>query len=318
MVSRKIDFKGIFFCMAMATVIWFFHALNKTYTTRIKYPIELAIRQNNVVPVIPPPKYIELNVSGEGWFILRLNLGIGVVPIHLEVKNPTHIKHLALSSLIPMLQKNLLQLKLLGFAKDSLDFHYDFVGNKEVYIKVHEPDVPLREGYRITSHIHIEPQSINFRGASSLVNKISDTLYINLAEEDIARDFSKAVKITSPEHLHLEANQEKVTISFTVAPFTRSSKILPLTLLHFPKDSSMFIEEINGIVQYEMPENLPDRLMPDTMHIVLDFLQMNLQDSTIVPTLSKIPEFIAAPIVSPAKFKVKYAKDRNNRGNRSR
>ncbi len=317
-MTRKIDLKGILFCIAMATVIWFFHALNKTYNTRIKYPIELATKQTNIVPVLPPPKFIELNVSGEGWFLLRFNLGIGVEPIHLEVQNPTNIRHLALESFVPLLQKNLLKVKLLSFVKDSLDFHYDPLASKEVYIKLHKPDIPLREGYRVTSPIHIEPQIVRFKGAASLVDKLSDTLFINLNDEDIARDFTKEVKIIAPEHLHLEATQERVAISFTVAPFVRNSKLLPLTLLHFPKDSAAFIDETQGIVQYDLPENLPDRLMPDTMHIVLDYYKINWQDSTIVPQLTKLPDYIAEPLVSPSKFKVKYAKNRNNRGNWSR
>jgi hypothetical protein len=316
MVYRRIDFKGIFFCIVMATVIWFFHALNKTYTTRIKYPIELGIRQGNVVPVIPPPDFIELNVSGEGWFILRFNLGIGVEPIHLEVKNPTHIRHLSLQSFVPVLQKNLLKVKLLSFVKDSLDFHYDPLSSKEVYIRLHKPDIDLRENYRITSPVHIEPQVIRFRGASSLVDRLSDTLLINLSDKDIARDYNKSVKIIAPEHLHLETTDESVAVSFTVAPFTRSSKMLPLTLLHFPKDSSIFITEKQAIIQYEMPENLPDRLMPDTMHIIIDFYKINWQDSTITPVTTQLPEFIAEPVVSPSKFKVKYEKNRNNRGDR--
>jgi hypothetical protein len=292
----------------MATVIWFFHALNKTYITKVKYPLELTVRQQNVVPIIPPPKFIELNVVGEGWVILRIHLGFGIVPIHLEVKNPTKVRHLALSSFLGLLQKNLFDLKINGFVNDSLDLHYEYLTSKDVYLKVHQPDIPLREGYRITSHVHIEPNKITVKGATSQVARISDTIFVNLNDTDIARDYQRIVKVNSPEHLHLETSQNEARVSFTVAPFIKSSKILPLTLLHFPKDSSAFISENTGIVQYEIPENLPDRLIPDTMHIYLDYLRLNKNDSTISPYLNHLPEYIAAMTIAPSKFKVKFKK----------
>lgn len=308
MLYRRIDFKGIFFCIAMATVIWFFHALNKTYSTKVKYPLELSTKQANIIPVIQPPDHIELNVVGEGWAILRTKLGFGIAPIHLEIKNPTNVRHLALSSFLSVLQKNLIDLTITSFVSDSLDLQYDPIASKEVYIRIHEPDIALREDYRITSPIHIEPNKVVFKGAMSLVDKISDTIFIALKETDIARDYQQDVKITSPEHLHLESNESEVRVSFTVAPFIKSSKILPLTLLHFPKDSTVFISETTGIVQYQIPENLPDRLMPDTMHIYLDYYNLNKIDSTIKPYLNQLPEFIAEPVIAPSKFKVKYKK----------
>jgi hypothetical protein len=304
--SRRIDFKGIAFCVVMATVIWFFHALNKTYQTKIKYPLDLTVKQNNVISIIPEPEFIELNVIGEGWAILRTQLGIGLEPIHLEVKNPTNVKHLALNSLLGVLQKNLVNLKIHSFVNDSLDLHYEYITSKDVYIKLHQPDIPLRENYRITSHIHIEPSVITFNGASSMVQKISDTLFITLKDTDIARDYNRTVRIAAPEHLNLTPNRKEVNVSFTVAPFVTNSKILPLTIIHFPKDSSAYITEDSAIIQYAIPENLPDRLMPDTMHIYLDYYELNYADSTIKPYMNKLPDFIADPVVYPSKFKLKY------------
>jgi hypothetical protein len=308
MVYRRIDFKGIFFCIAMATVIWFFHALNKTYSTKVKYPLELTIKQSNVVALIPTPKFIELNVFGEGWAILRTKLGLGIEPIHVEVKNPTKVRHLALNSFLGVLQKNLVDLKINGFVADSLDLHYEQLASKEVAIRIHAPDIALRENYRITSPIHIEPAKMIFKGAVSLVDKISDTIFVTLQDTDIARDYNRKTKVALPEHLHLESTQEDVNVSFTVAPFIKNSKILPLTLLYFPKDSTSFVQETTGIVQYQIPENLPDRLVPDTMHIILDYRLFNPIDSTIKPYLNKLPDFIAEPIIAPAKFKVKFKK----------
>jgi hypothetical protein len=189
---------------------------------------------------------------------------------------------------------------------DSLDLHYEYITSKDVYIKLHQPDIPLRENYRITSHIHIEPSVITFNGASSMVQKISDTLFITLKDTDIARDYNRTVRIAAPEHLNLTPNRKEVNVSFTVAPFVTNSKILPLTIIHFPKDSSAYITEDSAIIQYAIPENLPDRLMPDTMHIYLDYYELNYADSTIKPYMNKLPDFIADPVVYPSKFKLKY------------
>jgi hypothetical protein len=308
MITQRIDFKGIFMCIITASIIWFFHALNKTYTAVVQYPLEVGVKQTNVVPVLAPPNSIAVKVMGEGWAILRTNLRLGITPLKIEIQNPMHIRDIHVPDFLLTLQNNLKDLKVLSFPKENIHFQYDPLVSKDVHIRVHKPDIPLKEGYHITSDIHIEPKLINFKGAKTLVDKLADTLYINITDKTIHADYTKGVKLVVPSHLHLEPSQSEVTVSFTVAPFVKNTKLLPITLWHFPQDSVAYIKDNMALLQYELPENLPSSLLPDTTHIVVDFHRIDWKDSTIKPFTHRLPAFVVATVISPSKFKVHFRK----------
>ena len=62
---RKANWTIILLCFSTAATFWFFNALNKVYTTRIDYPIELVYNKDSLVLVKEPPREIAINIVND-------------------------------------------------------------------------------------------------------------------------------------------------------------------------------------------------------------------------------------------------------------
>lgn len=71
-------------CLFLATVFWFFNALNNDFATIIKYPIKLDFDKKESTNFTLSDKYIKISAKGYGWYLLYYSLGIGVKPLPIS------------------------------------------------------------------------------------------------------------------------------------------------------------------------------------------------------------------------------------------
>ena len=64
------DWRAITLSVTVATIIWFFHALNKQYNAHWQYTLVLTDHRDSVLA----QKKISLKVSGKGWDLFRKNV----------------------------------------------------------------------------------------------------------------------------------------------------------------------------------------------------------------------------------------------------
>ncbi|SFE91877.1 YbbR-like domain-containing protein [Thermoflexibacter ruber] len=318
---KALDWKGISLCVVIATLIWFFNALNKTYTTRIRFPVIFKTKQNNVVPVNDPPNSLEVEVTGQGWSLFRKNFGIGVEPVIIDLINVLRVKNFPTKAFLPIFSIQFKDIKINQIIPDTIKLDYNNVISKEIYLDLPISQVDLKEDYRITSPIQIAPNRVTFTGASSLVEALGDTIFLSIkAEDGISKNYNDYVAIQYPVHKHLKPKVEKVRVSFQVSLFVQHNQLIPIELLNFPADSSATIDERSVILEYWLRKEKENRVRTDTIKAIVDFRARNKKDSTITPMLW-IPQDLTNTKVTPSKVKIhygKYTKNRNNRRDRSR
>jgi len=318
---KALDWKGISLCVVIATLIWFFNALNKTYTTRIKFPVIFKTKQNNVVPINDPPNSLEVEVTGQGWGLFRKNLGIGVEPVVIDLINVLRVKNFPTKAFLPIFSLQFKDIKINQIIPDTIMLDYNKVISKDIHLALPVSQVYLKEDHRIISPIQITPNKVTFTGASSLVEALGDTIFLSIKEEEgISKNFNGSVPIDYPQHKHLKPKVEKVRVSFQVSLFIQHNQLIPIELVNFPADSSATIDEKNVILEYWLRKEKENRVRTDTIRAIVDFRARNKKDSTIAPMVW-IPKDLTNTKVIPSKVKVqygKYTKNRSNRGNRLR
>jgi hypothetical protein len=62
------NWRAVVLCIFAATVFWFFNALNKTYTTNLRFPLSFDYDHENFVPVKALPRDVRINGQRVGAF----------------------------------------------------------------------------------------------------------------------------------------------------------------------------------------------------------------------------------------------------------
>lgn len=310
------DIKAITLCIIIATLVWLFNALNKSYTTTISYPVIFRTSQSEVVALVPPPTSLELEVTGHGWNIFNKNLGIGVAPISIDLLNVLRVKKFDTRKILPLLSANIKDLKINHIIPDTLLLHYDKITTKKVNIYLHPDQIPSKEGYKITSNIEIKPNTILFKGAASVIAAFPDTLFLTLEDQEIEDNYEQTVNITYPQQTPaVQPELSKVKVSFQTSFFIQRNLLVPVKLVNFPADSSVMIAEKSIILHYWFKKEYENRILADTIKAIIDFKSRNTSDSTIVP-FAYLPKKIENGNFTPLKVKLIYEKKTKNRDNR--
>lgn len=315
---RNWDWRAVSACSVLALFIWVFNALNKSYNTVIPYPVRFETRQAKVAALMPPPSHIEVNVTGTGWNLLRKVFNLDVETVVLEVTNPLSVRFMLTRSLQPMLAKAMRELSITGFVSDSIHFHYEPVVDKTVLIKLRTTDVILDDGYRIVSSIDISPDKTLISGPASLLAQLGDTLWANMSQKSVSENFydQLSLNFTSSQNSPLvRANVTKVEVRFEVGHFTPQQAVVPIELIGFPADSSVWVQPKVLMVKYFLLDG--ESAPAEDIRVLLDFKDLKKYDSLVAPS-QVLPKGLRFPEISPPLLKVHYANHRSDRRNRSR
>ena len=82
-------YRAVTACLLAAGLFWQMNALNKTYTTRLDYPLAWHYDSVHYVPLRPLPVALPVTVTGQGWQLLRANMGWGT-RFRPSLQGPVH------------------------------------------------------------------------------------------------------------------------------------------------------------------------------------------------------------------------------------
>ena len=119
---RKANWKVILLCFSTAATFWFFNALNKVYTTRIDYPLNIVFNKDSLVAVKDPPEEIPVNVTGGGWQLLKRTISINTKPVVVQLENPVQTHFFTANNLLPIFSDQLTDLNINYIATDTIFF----------------------------------------------------------------------------------------------------------------------------------------------------------------------------------------------------
>lgn len=292
-------------CIIAATTFWLLNALNKRYTTKINYPIEFLVDNPEAVVVVKElPSKVEIDVSGGGWNLLRRTIWFNVSPLTIPLNNPTEVKYIPGSSLVPLISDQLSDISLNYVITDTLKVDIEEKLSKSAFLRIDSANINLAPSYRIVSEIAINPDTVTFVGPSSIINQLPDTVYLTLPTA-IASDFDEEIKISGVESNLVSHVPQEVNIRFEVAPFLRQTSVVDVTPLNFPEDSSMIVLDRKVEIIYTVQEEMAGAIDDDDFKVWADFKDFDSADSTIAPVLDSIPNFLLDVKINPEKLRVK-------------
>ncbi len=269
----KQNWKVVLLSVLGAATFWFFNAMNKNYDTRLDYPLSYTFNRDSVVVVDPLARTIKIDVSSGGWNLIRKTLKISAQPIDIALENPTDIKFLTRSSLIPMITDQLDGLKLTYIVTDTLYFNIEEKVVKRLPLYIDSTNVPLEENYRIISPIELYYDSVMVIGPKSTISTMNDHVQLKFDDSGIDSDFEKELGYDIDPII--EVTPPKTVVRFDVSRFLLKELIIPIEFLNFPTDSSTVAVQSDIKLYYTVNEDFENEVNSSDFSVTLDYNMLN-------------------------------------------
>ncbi len=300
------NLKVVLLSVLAATTFWFFSALNKNYNARINYPLEFEFQRDSVVIMSPLPPDVQLDVSSGGWNLLRKTFWFNVTPILITLDNPTDVKFLTRSSILPIISDQLTDLDLNFVLTDTLFINVEEKVQRKIKVAVDSSRIPVAANYRLVSSIEIEPDSINVIGPVSLVNSMPEVYTLNIDRRNIDDNFRRNIDIQLPNENLMLSQPDEVNVLFNVAEFTNVTLPISVERENFPTDSSAWLKDSIVYVNYWIRSNQLQSVTPDSFAIMADYAMA--KDSFLLPVMLSFPESIEDLEYLPDTLSLGYGK----------
>ena len=294
--KRPDDWKVILLCVAVAAVIWFLNKLNKDYTTRLNYPLEVVYDPAQVVPVAEVPRRIDINVTGYGWNLLRRSSWLQRTPLRYEPDNLPYADYVTAGQLVPLLREQLPDLDLNFVAQDTIFLPFEARVRRRIAVRIDSQNISLASNYRIVTPLTLTPDSIAFVGAASLLAKLPPIFLIQLPDRNVSGDYDEKIAVEYPQTELVRLEEQRVRVSFRTARFERQRMLVPVRVINGPARSVLRDSVVE--LSYVVNAALPRALTADSFTVVANYRQLN-QDSTLTPRLVRAPAGVFDPTFSP-------------------
>ena len=305
--KNSTSWKVIILCFIGAATFWFFSALGKEYSYRIKYPIEFVFDRDSLVEVKPLPEFVDVDVSGGGWDLFKESFWFGSDPVRFELENPAAIRFLTRPTILPILTEELSQYRVNFLFTDTLFININNKSSRLVKLSIDSTQINLEQGFRLVSPIAIDPDTARIFGPTSFLDTLGDAFEIQLGRNELDNSFSSQVDISLPDGFDIYASPPSVIVGFDVELFSTLQIAATVEMMNFPEDSSVFITDPNVTIQFVVQESRKIDFAQTDFKVVVDYSMINEADSTAPAIVIVQPEQALELLVSPDTLSVSYA-----------
>lgn len=305
---RRNDVKVVVLCLMAATTFWFLNALNKDYSTRLAYPIKFEYDDSVYVSVIPLPERVRLNVSGYGWNLFKKSLKLNLAPLTYRISSPLQARYITGTNLLPFITEQIRDIRINYIVEDTIFFDFDRITTKKVALQVDSAAISLAEGYRLSSPVSLTPGYINFKGPSSLLKALPDSIFMKIPIKGIDENMDEDLPVNYVQSSLIEPDYDKVRVRFDVALFRKETQLVPVLKVNFPQNDSMLLASPVLEVSYWLKKEETKPVQPEDFRLVADYTHLNKADSTITIRLEHKPAFVSEVRVNKAAIRIYEAR----------
>ena len=296
-------------CVAAATTFWVLNALNKdNYSTIVDYPVQWEYDQKNFIPVKSLPNSIQIEISGNGWDLLRKYFKIGGTPYIIQLNSPAEKKYLLTADLKRSLGEFITPTQLQNVIGDTIHYQIDRIVTKTLRPVLDTLGYSLDKNIALEGKVNFIPDQLEMTGPSSVLEAFDGKYPVVLNATKINSDYSGKVSLTVDESLAklVQLKQKEIQVSFSVLTYLEGNKRLKIRKVNFPNTVSLPNEDLVPVLSYLIEEaNLP-QLKDLKFEAILDYRKRNRADSTLQLEVSPNPNFLKEVRISPPQIKLQY------------
>ena len=296
-------------CVAAATTFWVLNALNKdNYSTIVDYPVQWEYDQKNYIPVKPLPQSIQIQISGNGWDLLRKYFNISGTAYPILLQSPAEKKYLLSADLKRSLGEFITPTLLENVLGDTIHYQIDRIVTKTLRPVLDSLSYSFDKNIALEGKVNFIPDQLEITGPSSVLEAFEGNYPVALNASKINSNFSGKVPLTVDEPLAplIQLKQKEIQVSFSVLSYLEGNKRLKIKKINFPSNVKISNEELIPVLSYLIEESDLPQLKDLQFEAVLDYRKRNRTDSTLQIEVSPNPRFLKEVRISPPQIKLKY------------
>jgi hypothetical protein len=308
--KRKLsNIKVVVLCVAAATTFWVLNALNKdNYSTIVDYPVQWEYDQKNYIPVKPLPKSIQIQISGNGWDLLRKYFNISGTAYPILLQSPAEKKYLLSADLKRSLGEFITPTQLENVLGDTIHYQIDRIVTKTLRPVLDSLSYSFDKNIALEGEVNFIPDQLEITGPSSVLEAFEGNYPVALNASKINSNFTGKVPLTVDDALAqlIQIKQKEIQVSFSVRSYLEGNKRLKIKKINFPSNVKLPNEELIPVLSYLIEESDLPQLKNLQFEAVLDYRKRNRTDSTLQIEVSPNPRFLKEVRISPPQIKLKY------------
>lgn len=299
------------FFVLLASVFWFFRALNETYKADISYPVRYINFPKDKVVVGRIPERLTLTVEAVGYTILkhrmrprlRLNFDLAHLKLNKIGKDSSYIlTQVAIPELSKSLNNIQDNLKILDVKPDTIFFHFTEMISKKVNVVPDIPDRPslLAKQYMLNGPVMIRPDSITISGPGIILDTISRVLTVNPKISFLTDSFQRKLKIKKTDQVNYSSNEVELIIP--VDKYTESSfSNIPIKVVNMPDTLNIKMFPPSVRVTYLVTLSNFEKVTPGIFKAYVDFNESKAGTrSKLKVKLEPLPDYVHSPAAYPS------------------
>jgi hypothetical protein len=284
------------FFLALSLLMWLLNALNKNYTTEIKYPISYSKFPQGKVLVNDLPKSLILKVNAHGYALLSYKIINRPVPISFSVNAYTMNRYPGDASSFYLLtnyareqvsRQLSSELQLVDITPDTLKFKFAELVEKRVPVFL-DLAYDISKQFTYADEISISPDTILVSGPNTVVDTMQNiyTQHVNLGI--LEKSYSGALSLKHYPGVKMEA--QRVNCVINIEKLTEIQLQVPIRVTNLPDSLRMqtFPQHIRvsgrvGLSNY-------DRIVPEAFLAEIDYSKVDLENSKLQVNLKTVPD----------------------------
>lgn len=288
---NRTNWKAVALCLLAASVFWLFNALNHSYSTNIRFPLQFEYDQRLYAPAVPIPKDILINVNGNGWDLFRKHLGIRVPTLVIPLERPTESRRIPGNSLPIVLMPQLGGLNINFVVADTIRLKIENRILKKFKLEPDIVDLHFKSNKARISPIVLLPDSVELAGPESLIRKLPDTLALRLAGQRIDDNFREQIEVDVPGQEFLKRDPPVVEVRFEVGDAATVERGVPLSTEKFPWGTVAGRDSVN--VGFEVPAKYSEVFESASIRglIALEELEKG-ETRSFLPNIVGVPSYV--------------------------
>ena len=205
-------------CFVGAGLFWMMNALNKDgYSLNVEYPVHFQFNEAQFIPTTALPRTVRVNVSGDGWNLLRLSwLPFRTEPVNYMVNNPLRASIINTAAMAEALADQVKSLKVNYVVADTLEMTFDQRVTKTIRLVPDSSHIDLLPRFVVSSVINLTPATITVQGPARLIRGFADTLLVKIPGRRISGNYDEELLVTAYRHPLVQRSSDKVFVSFEV------------------------------------------------------------------------------------------------------
>jgi hypothetical protein len=232
-----------------------------------------------------------MNVSGNGWDLLRKSLGVNLPDMNISLERPTEVKKIVGSTLPALLAGQLGNLQINHVVTDTLYLSLDPKEKRRIKVAVDPDNFAFASGFGRLSPIVVLPDSILLEGPKSVLDQLPDSVLLELNEEEIKSDFREEVAVKVWREDLLKKTPESVEVIFEVVEWIDVNKTVRLVVENAPGNARLNLVKDSVQCLIQVPRNqLEDFNEAMGQQVaVLDLKGVKKGDKRLLPRIQGLP-----------------------------